>query len=337
MIVGAARLHDGAIAVGDNQSSEIRIFDSSGKHLRSFGRRGTGPGEFDFLWYLWRIGDTLVGFDRRGVGQAFSHDGQHIRTIPRPRSTTGERVQPVGVMTAGFLIAFAIDASEPPDGRSTTHATLVMVDSGSAISSLGRFPARERIRQGTGRPHTVIFGPAAHVAVFETRVCIGYSDRFAFECFAPRGTDRLRVEVGDWPAKKVSDADRQAFYAGVDFANPGERGTAYRTEIRRVAPFADRFPAFGRLVASRNGDVWVGPLTLADVRGTTINPVPEEATFWQAFSPTGRWLSQVKLPARFRLLEAGNDYVLGVSSTPDGVESIAVYTLDRTSVGSRPR
>jgi len=60
-IKGVVRLSDGSIAVANQRPSEIRIFDASGRFVRSLGRNGTGPGEFNrVLFRLLRSGDTLI-------------------------------------------------------------------------------------------------------------------------------------------------------------------------------------------------------------------------------------------------------------------------------------
>jgi len=45
LIRSIAVLPDGRIAVGDGQAEEVRLFDSDGRHLRTFGGPGGGPGE----------------------------------------------------------------------------------------------------------------------------------------------------------------------------------------------------------------------------------------------------------------------------------------------------
>src|SRR5687768_145368 len=42
----ALRLDDGSILVADGGSRELRFYDSTGRHIRSIGRDGEGPGEF---------------------------------------------------------------------------------------------------------------------------------------------------------------------------------------------------------------------------------------------------------------------------------------------------
>ena len=64
LIRGAVRLGDGRIVVANAGTSELRVFDSTGKYLYAIGRKGQGPGEFVSLGMVWRLpGDTLVAMD----------------------------------------------------------------------------------------------------------------------------------------------------------------------------------------------------------------------------------------------------------------------------------
>ncbi len=42
-VVGATRLRDGRILVGDHGSYALRLFSRDGRHIRDFGRKGSGP------------------------------------------------------------------------------------------------------------------------------------------------------------------------------------------------------------------------------------------------------------------------------------------------------
>ena len=53
----------GRVYVADARAYGIRVFDSAGAHVRSFGRRGEGPGEFMSLQAIGFLGDTLVAVD----------------------------------------------------------------------------------------------------------------------------------------------------------------------------------------------------------------------------------------------------------------------------------
>jgi hypothetical protein len=60
-VAGALRLDDGRIVVADGQANELRWFDAAGRHLKTAGRKGGGPGEFDGLHALLRLpGDSVA-------------------------------------------------------------------------------------------------------------------------------------------------------------------------------------------------------------------------------------------------------------------------------------
>lgn len=328
-IAGVVRLRDGSLAVADGGSSEIRIFDWTGVHLRTLGGRGEGPGEFSELWEFWRVENTLVGHDAAGRGHVFVADGQHIRSLPRSISPSGVRIRHFGYLGDGSLIGYWPDRStDVPPGRSTLFMTLVKVESGKQ-SVMGRFPIRQVVRDGRGRLSYVVYGPRAHVGALARAFCVGYSEEYSFRCFDALGRLRTVVVRKEWQSRRVTDADRQVFFDGIDKANPGPRAARYRTEVREITEFAERFPPYGRFVGSTNDELWVGPLVPTDETLGTWKPSPPDPTVWSVYSVDGEWLSDVTLPARFRLMEAGPDYVVGVVRDATDVERVVLYPLLR--------
>jgi hypothetical protein len=86
VIKGVAHLSDGSIAVANQRPSEIRIFDASGRFVRSLGRNGTGPGEFNRVPFrLLRSGDTLIGSDNSMRDRVFAPNGELARSLARAR------------------------------------------------------------------------------------------------------------------------------------------------------------------------------------------------------------------------------------------------------------
>lgn len=76
---------DGRIYVLDRQSNELRIFDATGRHLRTVGRAGSGPGEYDAAnGIAWIGNDTLLVVDQRGGRYTvLSRDGAYVRSVQR--------------------------------------------------------------------------------------------------------------------------------------------------------------------------------------------------------------------------------------------------------------
>ena len=82
-IRGIGRLSDGSVVAIDRSSAEVRIYDETGRHLRSMGRYGEGPGEFSNPFILWiTADDTLwVGDYFPWRYNLFTADGDFVRQV----------------------------------------------------------------------------------------------------------------------------------------------------------------------------------------------------------------------------------------------------------------
>ena len=56
-------LDDGSLLVGDNGSSSVLRVSPAGEVVQSFGRPGSGPGEFELIQRVFGRGDTIVAYD----------------------------------------------------------------------------------------------------------------------------------------------------------------------------------------------------------------------------------------------------------------------------------
>lgn len=320
----------GAFAVADGDAAEIRIFDREGRHLRTMGRHGRGPGEFGAIWGLWRIGDSLAAMDEVGVLQIFTLEGRHVRTVQRP-TALGFRVVRSGFLRNGSAIGFVVD---PPDsvpmGKHETFVTFLRIDPDGTQRQLGRSPGVQVIREGSApRFKGVVYGPRLVTAVLSDRVCLGFpSEGYQFRCLDAEGRTIVTVSRRT-PTERVTEAHHQGYFHLMDSANSLPRNAEYRKRLRVTTVFADRFPAYGRFVSSTADELWVGPTDPGDW-GTFPNPVPPESTVWSVYSKEGEWLSDVTLPAWFRLLAVDQESVIGLLRHPDdGIEKIVVYPLVR--------
>lgn len=334
MVGAITPLGQGDIAIADIYAAEIRVFDTHGRHVRTMGRRGRGPGEFGGIFGLWRVGDSLAAMDGAGVVQLFGDDGRYVRTVPRP-SALGLRVTRIGYLKNGSFIGFVLDPPEKlPRGRSTRLLTLLRVDPDGSVERLTRFPAMHVVRQGTGtRPETVIYGPQMVAAVLSDRVCLGFPDvAYRFTCMDDHGKTLVNVIRKAGRPRLVTSADKEIyFHLALDSANAGPENAEWRSQRRKSSVFAERMAPFGRMVVSNNDELWVGPVLPAEW-ATFPNPVPPEPTVWSVYSREGDWLSDVTLPARFRLVAVDGGRVIGLVLEPGGTETIVAYPLFRKEI-----
>jgi len=76
-------------------------------------------------------------------------------------------------------------------------------------------------------------------------------------------------------------------------------------------------PAYGRLLVDEEGFLWAAEPTR----------YPHPAGSWTVFAPDGRLLGVVTMPERFRLHQAGPDWVLGVWRDELDVEFVVLFPL----------
>lgn len=89
----------GWLYVADTVAHDIKVFDDSGRLLRTLGRRGTGPGEFNFPSHLaFALGELYVTDTLNSRIQVFAGDGVlPVRTLGRRGLVLGDLVRPKGV------------------------------------------------------------------------------------------------------------------------------------------------------------------------------------------------------------------------------------------------
>lgn len=338
-VVAARRLPDGRVLVANQGTNEIRFFDANGRFLRASGRTGSGPGEFSQLWGFVVRGDTVQGYDSSLGSHVFTLRGDFVRQVRMPSLRPYLVGDPYGVLSSGELV----QGGEPrrtrltgpgPEGYFADTSALFVIDpAGSSAKMVARMAGFEMFREpGTPGPRPVAFGGRARVAVFPQRICVGHSRIYEVRCHAPDG--RLEMVLRrDVQPRVVSDSARAAFVAG-ERERPGEGATgshsARMEQFLRSQPFAERYPVFSAFMAAQTGELWIADYLPADgIRGGALDMPPRSVRTWNVYSAAGEWTAAIGLPVRFTVTDAGQDFLLGVLRDIDGVETVALFRLNR--------
>ena len=325
----AVRLSDGSIALTNNGTADIRFFGRDGRHIRTVGRSGEGPGEFRALETLDRsAGDTVYAYDymlRRLTGIA--PDGTPLEARALRAAVEGAFLQPLGRLADGSWASLAQVFSAEAEGTRRDSLTVVRITTGfdSIADTIGRFPATEmyitRGGEGANRFVTfslVPFGLSTRVAAGGDRIYVGDPARYLIQVFRPDGTlersirrpvERAPVSPGD--VARLRDHEL------------AEADPRFRTQVEQKwenAPVAELMPAFARITVDSERHLWV----------ETPRVLESDPAQADVFDPEGRLLGRVPLPASFRITEIGADYVLGVAKDGDtGLEQVRLYRLER--------
>jgi hypothetical protein len=328
-IAGVVRLGDGTVVVGDDQSKDLRFFDRSGRHVRTVGREGGGPGEFRSVGSLFAVEDSLVVGDwsSRRVS-VFAPDGRLVRAIPIEGK---EFTFPAGYFRGGAVLLRAgttFDNTSRPGIRRDSITYLRLDPAGGPPTKLGRFPGPESWVQTNGGGIMVTspaFGRTSRLAPVPDGFFFGSADAHEIRRYDAAGRlvrlIRRREEL-----RPVTPADIDRYKQLLQKDVEESKEPFLRQMLARSLadmPFPETMPAHGEIRADRAGNLWV-----SDFQVTT-----EDAGRWTVFDPQGRMLGAVATPPRFQLHDIGADYVVGVWKDELDVEHVRMFSLEKSGAG----
>lgn len=318
-IRGVRGLSDGAVAVVDRTSAEIRIFDADGGHVRSMGRRGEGPAEFRSAWKLWALpGDTLWAGDYRPWRyNVFTREGEWVRAV-QMNPIYGNPSRRGGVLDNGVSINTVERRPVPQDFRTPdTVAVEAHGRDGERLAVLGRILHETRGETGMYQ----LFTASAVVEAGGTTIALGRTSEPEIRLLNEEMQLRrvLRWTVAD---REVRGADVRAWRDNYIRSRGGRDSPNWRPSDEDVVsddvPAADEFPAFSSARIGRDGRVWVLPYRRP--RGERVR--------WMGFEPDGEFLCHLEHShSGLTLYEFGADYWLGVQADELGIETVVVFRL----------
>lgn len=346
-ISGMALGPGGELYVLDSLVPAVRVYDRDGRHLRSFGSRGGGPGELERPTALavHPDGRVLVSDPANGRVNVYSAQGEPEDSWRMSGGFfAGDQVQ-VTVDGAVYVLALlSPPMREPmrfgmartgPEGTpaDTIHAPDWGFEPPALMAHFERGDSRAISRA------EVPFGPQA-ISVFNPLGYMvgGISTRYAIEAFHRDGRI-LRMERAHEPVPVTSG--ERAYHEFVTTRNMRRTDPDWRWNGPPIpmtkAPFSGvRADADGRIwvqVAAR-GEI-VPPEERQEPRpGEEAGPAPwREPSVYDVFDPDGRLLGTLEMPPRFRWYGSRDDLVWGVARDELDVQYVTVLRL-RTEGGA---
>lgn len=327
-ISGAARFADGFIAVADRQGAEIRLFNQDGRHVRSMGRRGKGPGEFSDLSGLWRCGDGLYSYDRaRRVVAKWSRalDLLDEVQVTEPGSENGPFnliCTPSGEMLLTGWGDFGAFRGRIKSGFVPHEGPLWIVDSqGQSATSLGVFEIAGRVHlvnpnTGGGGAGPYPLGPALQMAAGSTSIYVAPARELEILIFTKDG-QLARIVRG--PATDLDFTESMLDRYMTEGVTTEQDSTWIERMIAAGLRLPNRVPAVTGLAVAPSGYIWARRF---------VAPW-DSAARWAVFAPGGQLLGHVGLPTEFSPLEFGVDHILGVSRDDLDIERIKLLQINR--------
>lgn len=327
-VMSGLLLDGGGIAVAELSANEVRLFDSSGHHVRTVGRSGRGPGEFQTITGLFRrSADSLAAFDqgqRRTTIFAIAGGVPRVvlsQVVPRTRG----HFDALGAFGDGRLALYNPGGGFRPDlapGLQWDTTDVVILDpADGAGRTIARLPSRQQFVLPGG--DTKVLTPA-HTAIraasadgFYWATSDRYEIRFVDTAGVIRRILRRPVEahaveprmVETWIASNLDEVRRRE----------GEDAIArYRLRYDGAA-IGDRVPLFERAFVDDRGQLWVGS---SEWPALDANP-----RRWSIFAANGSWLGDLMTPPQLRILDSRDGVVLGVWQEEGEAPRVQVHRL----------
>jgi hypothetical protein len=328
-VYSAAYLPDGGVLISNSGSQQLRIYDSKGILLRSLGRTGSGPGEFGD-WSVMRIlslsEDSMVVSDEaNGRVNVFALDGSSTRSFS-PASVPGSgRTRMRGRFDDGTWLSVMPTGggfAPPGDIIETEWSLYRHSENASSMDEIVTLNGRRRISISMGDGVvTSPFVPLGAAALYRTDGSSlvtnssgnpelrRYSADDSLEAIYRWSPHRTRIE-DIWPEFS------EDYLEGVS----EDSRPAYRRLLESDDLPLDEFvPAMEDIVIDSQGLIWVAHFRL---------PWRPDRV-WDVLSPDGEWLGPMTTPEGMKVLEIGDDYILGVHADQLGTERVRVFTLHR--------
>lgn len=310
---------DGAVYVADSDPAVIKVYDSTGAFVRTIGREGEGPGEFQVAYLAVRDGHLLVQDPQLSRASLFDTAGGYIRSW----STTCCYFGTPAMDDQGRITLLAMNT---PDMHASTvlyrYDTLgTMLDTLRLLEPEVEVPLWT-LSEGNMRRMTmpVLFSPAN---LFGYRraggVIQGWSGNYRLVA-SETGRDTLRVFGRAWTAEPLDDARRDREYE--ERMAPIIQGGADEVTVRNQMSKDDipaHLPAFEAIAQDARGAIWV-----------TLDTDSALARF-DVFDSAGVYLGRVNAPGSIPAWHAawGRDAVYVRGEDADGFPRVARYRIVR--------
>jgi hypothetical protein len=311
--------------VADGGTNEIRFFGPDGRHVRTVGRTGAGPGEFVVISSVIRLpGDSLLVHDIRS---------RRLTIIGPDASVRREEVAPrilgghvLGRLSDGHLVVLVRSGLRPVIGYTRDTVQVAIERERDGLDTLVVLPSTERVGQPANRPgggsvaRIHPFGYEAQAAVWGDDVVVGTSESWELHLIGTTGRPRAILRRTDAPPRSLEGEPLEAYLQSVTSAG---WSAAASLEIMKSFPGPRYIPAYSAVHADDAGCLWVRDFSVADPAGKAV------ASRWTVFTRSGQIVARATLPAGFELFHIARSSIVGRVRDAYDVEYIQVHQLER--------
>ena len=346
-VIGVEIGPDGEIYALSRLDNDVRVFSSAGDFLRSWGRRGEGPGDFQMPHDLAVARDTIAITD--GVRVHFFDLAGRFLTSVWPGGQAGRySVATVFSTDVGWVVGrglrqFAGASREPTGLQEVRYLDAASGALSEAIITYDREPDRVHLSRVSVSPAFARF--VDYGVDRQGNFYLSNGMDYELSVYSSEGVLTRTVRMDVEPVPVTDDMLEEVRRAALERCRiPGRRRLCERpggyldTGLPAVIARANRqVPAFSRFLVAPDGHLLIRRADLVWDQAGDNDTRPHDL-----ISPDGRFVGRVDIPTDFRPLILRDERVFGVVHDELGVPYIVKYRLEarRSPVGPsavRPR
>ncbi len=350
-VLGPVRLSDGRLAIANAGTNEVRVYDAAGAKLKSSGRAGSGPGEYQNLVGIWlgpadsvMVSDILVRrlsvLDREasfGRSLSLGATGSGFVSI----SGSVDFAVPLGWLADGSIVGMSQTFKMNAAREGIFRDTITMIrygPDGSPRDTVGHFPGPEMEQmtvsfggQSMAAPSPVPLGRQFVATARGDRFYVGTNNAWEIEVRGLDGSLKRLIRAAEKPAtitEKDVAANREELRAQME-GQPMMRSVPEPIKKQLTARIDQaKYPAtfafFAGLLADPEGNLWA----------QQVSSGADKIQRYTVIDSTGRFLGRVTMPSGFRATSIGAAAVYGVWKDADDVEHVRAYPLRKGPAAS---
>ena len=304
-IEAAVQLSGGTYVIADNANNQLHFYSANGRFIRTAGRRGAGPGEFEAVRWLGECSrDSVYAFDfLQNRISVFALDGTFVRSFSPPAALVGF----VRCTLDGTMLYIA------SGGTSGLTRRGVIQTSENTGKLLYRTP---ELLLDEGRP----LGNSIKVAIAPEGLAYGNGDSAFVTTISVRGEAPHRLPAGI-ASREPTDANRKA---ALEYWARVTNGTEYDYEQMRIVirklPPVKTLPAYTDLfIDNITKALWVKTSTLGD-----------PSTILERRGLDGAMQGTATLPPGLDIQQIRGDFLLAIAAdVKTGQRVLVTYRLLR--------
>lgn len=320
------------VLVADARQRRLQLYDASGRHLRTLGRDGDGPGEFRGVMTVSVLGDTIGVWDLSARRfSLLTVDSGFRRLVPTPhRPSDYDTAREIWITSGARLLTYWLSAAWPgplPQGTRIRRwqFTGQLALSDTAARTLAFSPTFNgvytgQVERGDARQ---LFSNLPFIASSTDHVAYGSGETFEVRVAGRDLVTRriVRWSLADEPLREVEvAAARERLFASMPSGAPRAKIEDAVNNIVAPELLPKVRPAISRALWDDTGRLWLGRFD-APTRGLA------ESYDWVVLDTAMRPIARVRLPEVARLESIrGDDLLVSVRDSLD-VQTVQVWRV----------